>query len=97
MFSSLETVLVSNLDFFFSPSSHTLDKGRLGLIFSSGSSSFLFLVNKDKSLKEEVYGIVFNMKMTVCPQLLLHLFRTGEVDHRVVLVCRIIKCAANWY
>lgn len=48
---------------FYTPSFHTLDKGRLGLIFSSASSSFLFLENKDKSSKEEVDSTVLNMKM----------------------------------
>lgn len=87
MFGSLETVLISNLDFFFfTPSSHTLGEGRLGLIFSSSSSSFLFLEDKDKSSKEEVDSTVVNMKMILCTQLLFHLFTAGEVDHKVELI-----------
>jgi len=87
MFGSLETILISNLDFFFfTPSSYTLDKGRLGLIFSSSSSSFLFLKNKDKSSKEEVDSTVFKKKMILCMQLLFYLLSTEEVDHRVELI-----------
>lgn len=60
-------------------------------MFSSSSSSFLFLENKDKSSKEDV----FTMKMILCTQLLLHLLRKREVDHRVELVCGIVKCEAK--
>lgn len=63
---------LSWLFFFFTPSSHTLDKGRLGLIFSSDSSSFLFLKNKDKSSQEEMGRAVSN-----CPSQ-----DGGRVDHR---------------
>lgn len=74
---ALETVLISNLGLFFTPSSHILDKGRLGLIFSSDSSSFLFLKNKDKSSQEEMGSAVCSVKVVLWTQLLLALLRAG--------------------
>lgn len=82
------------LAFFFTPSSHTSDKGRLGLTFSSDSSSFLFLKNKEKSSQEE-------MGSAVCKWSFEHSsyspYSGQEGWSQSWTVCRIVKCAADWY
>lgn len=82
------------LAFFFTPSSHNLDKGRVELIFSSDSSSFLFLKNEDKSSQEEMGSVVWKWSFehsSCCPLLRAGGLITGWT------VFGIIKCVADWY